>query len=531
MPYALTPEARVHTYANSRQSAPQSIALRDGGYITVWSGAGEPDQGYGVYLQRFDAAGVRVGGETLINTTTAYSQRNPQITLLANGGYAIIWDGTVPGGGAGDPAALGVFVQVFDVSGNRVGPETQVSTGGSSQQLTALPGGGFVVTWTHAVDYPFSGVSARIYDAAGLPRGGAFALDDDQIASLSSVTATDTGFIAVWRANNPGEAVIAVQAYDAGGARIGAPLRIPRDGAQTTPEIVRLTDGGFAVVWAQTDGLYGQLLASDGRTSGDRFLVQTAPGGAQLLHTVVATPDGGFTVAWEQFAGPSSSSIAVGAFFADGSRNGQTLVVASGLGTPGEPPGLAVLPNGDVVVSYARYVGDVTNFYDVFQVRLQSLPNAITGSAADDYLTGAQGADRLTGNDGHDILMGLSGNDVLIGGRGDDRLDGGAGWDEAVFSGLSSRYKIFETPDGRYEVRGLDGNDILTGIEILRFDDRTIDLTRIICNPVSEPSSTTGKPAPVPPADLEDSPLPTTGFDASLQILSDPRTDTPAWDW
>lgn len=525
MPYALTPETRVHTYANSRQSASQSIALWDGGYITVWSGAGAPDTGYGVYLQRFTAAGVPVGGETLVNTTTANSQRNPQITLLTNGGYTVVWDNTVPG----QPGTLGVFSQVFDASGARVGGEVQINSDGHSQQVTAVTGG-FVVTWTHAVEYPFSGVSARIYDASGQPRGPAFTLDDDQIASLSSVTATDTGFIAVWRANNPGEAVIAVQAYDAAGARVGAALHIPRDGAQTTPEIVRLADGGFALVWAQTDGLYGQLLTSDGRVSGDRFLVQLAPAGAQLLHSVVATPDGGFTVAWEQFAGPSPSSIAVAAYFADGGRNGQTLIVASGLGTPGEPPGLTVLSNGDVVVSYARYVGDVTNFYDVFQVRLQNGSNTITGSASADTLTGAGGADRLLGNDGDDVLLALSGDDILMGGRGDDRLDGGAGWDEAVFSGQSSRYKIFETPEGRYEVRGLDGNDLLTGIELLRFDDRTIDLTRVICNPVSEPASVADKSAPIALTDAGEPRLAALTSEPASDVRLD-LTTTQDWGW
>ena len=525
MPYALTPETRVHAYTNSRQSAPQSIGLPDGGYITVWSGAGEPDQGYGVYLQRFDAAGARTGGATLVNTTTTNSQRNPGITLLANGGYAVVWDNTVPG----QAGTLGVFGQVFDSSGVPVGGEIQINADGYSQQVTALAGGGFVVTWTHAVGSPLSGVSARLYDASGQARGPAFVLDDDQIASLSDVTATDTGFIAVWRANNPGEAVIAVQAYDAAGTRIGAPLRIARDGAQTTPEIVRLADGGFALGWAQTDGLYGQMLSSDGRALGDHFLVQSAPAGAQLLHTLVATPDGGFTVAWEQFAGPGSSSIVIGAFFADGSRNGQTLVVASGLGTPGEPPGLAVLPNGDVVVSYARYVGDVTNFYDVFQVRLQNGPNTVTGSGSADTLTGAEGADRLLGNDGDDVLLALSGEDILIGGRGDDRLDGGAGWDEAVFSGLSSRYKIFETPDGRYEVRGLDGNDVLAGIELLRFEDRAIDLTRIVCNPPPDPAlgvdkagaSEGGRPGAV------DLPAP---FEPAPGVHADPSPH-PDWGW
>lgn len=458
MPYALTPEVRVHDYTEGRQSAAQSIALRDGGYVTVWSGSGPEDRGYGVYLQRYDATGARVGGPVLVNTTTLYSQRNPQIALLESGGFAVVWDDSIPGVAANQ----GLFTQAFDASGGRVGGEAQVSSGGSFQQISAVAGGGYVVTWTHPVEYPFTGVSARLYDASGQPRGPSWILDDDQISGFSSVAATDTGFMAVWRANSPGAVTIAVQAYDASGARIGQPLHIPRDGDRTLPELARLNDGKFVLVWAEADGLHGQILTASGQVSGARFMVQQAPAGSSLLFSVVATPDGGFTVAWDQFTGAAGRDvIAAASFFADGVRNGDVLTVRTGQ-TEGEPPGLVVLANGDVVVTYARYVGDSLNFFDVFQTRLTAVaPSTFTGSA------------------GNDTLTGLDSDDTLIGGLGNDWLIGGAGWDQAVFSGHSSRYKIFETREGDWRVSGPDGFDLLTGIELLRFDDKTVDLTRM----------------------------------------------------
>ncbi|WGM31684.1 hypothetical protein [Brevundimonas sp. NIBR11] len=317
------------------------------------------------------------------------------------------------------------------------------------------------------------------------------------------MAATDTGIIAVWRGNNPGEAFVAVQAYDTSGARIGDTVRIARDGGSTLPDIVRLTNGGFAVVWEELDGLYGQILTAAGQISGARFLVQQSPAGASLSHSIVATPDGGFTVAWDQFA-MGQGVIAVASFFADGRRNGDTLTVRSGQ-TEGEPPGLVVLPNGDVVVTYARYVGDSLNFFDVFQTRLTAIdPNTFNGSP------------------GADILTGLSGDDTLIGGRGDDHLDGGAGWDTAVFSGRSSAYKIFETLDG-FVVSGADGYDVLTRIELLRLDDGVVDLTQIVCNPPVETDKSAATSPQEEPAAVPVSPGPE-------QPWLSPET-TPDWGW
>ena len=522
MPYTISAEERVNAYTQNRQSAPQTVALADGGYLTVWSGSGQADEGYGVYLQRFDAAGQRVGEEILVNTTTTFSQRNPEVTVLASGGYVVTWDSTVPGGGPGDPSALGVFVQAFDAAGARIGAQTQVSGVGHSQRVTALADGGYVVTWTQQVDAPWSGVLAQRFDASGRAVGQAVVLDRDLDATVASVAATDTGFIAVWRAyNEAGGATIAIQSFGADGERLGDEVRIPRDGDRTHPEIVALADGGFALVWLEAEGLFGQILGDDGRPAGDRFLVGPAAGG-QLLHAIVATPDGGFTVAWDRFSGAGSHILEARAFFADGRPNGETISIRDASGSPGEPPALTTLASGEVVLTYARYVGDLVDYFDVFQVRLEPLVRTQRGSEADDQLTGRSEADRLMGLEGADFLLGLEGDDTLVGGLGNDVLDGGAGRDEAVFAGSADSYLIFEEAGG-YRVKGPDGSDLVTEIELLRFDDRTIDLTMTVCYPppgtaagdagpqvLPGPPDAFGKgdPDPVPPpGDPYDDPL------------------------
>ena len=73
---------------------------------------------------------------------------------------------------------------------------------------------------------------------------------------------------------------------------------------------------------------------------------------------------------------------------------------------------------------------------------------------------------------------------MIVGFSGEDFMDGGAGWDEAVFSGQASAYRVFREGDG-YRVKGPDGSDFVTGMEVLRFDDKIIELTLIICDPVT----------------------------------------------
>jgi hypothetical protein len=45
----------------------------------------------GVFAQRFDSAGARVGGEFQVNTYTVYGQRDPSIAMRADGFFVVAW--------------------------------------------------------------------------------------------------------------------------------------------------------------------------------------------------------------------------------------------------------------------------------------------------------------------------------------------------------------------------------------------------------------------------------------------------------
>ena len=64
---------------------------------------------------------------------------------------------------------------------------------------------------------------------------------------------------------------------------------------------------------------------------------------------------------------------------------------------------------------------------------------------------------------------------VLFGGPDNNWLNGGPGFDMAVFSGSRWAYVIFRIED-QVVVVGPDGEDRLTNIEVLHFDDMSLNL-------------------------------------------------------
>ena len=55
-------ETRVNSYTTSLQTYSKIAALSDGGYIVVWGSYGQDGDGFGIYLQRFNAAGGGASG-------------------------------------------------------------------------------------------------------------------------------------------------------------------------------------------------------------------------------------------------------------------------------------------------------------------------------------------------------------------------------------------------------------------------------------------------------------------------------------
>lgn len=125
----------------------------DGGFVMLWEGrgtqAGQQDADRGIFLQRFDANGIKVGDEIRVNTTTAGEQLAFRFVQLPSGHYVVLWQG--PGTQPGQEDTIGTYQQVFDANLNRVGGETRVATSVDGIQwnpnIVVLTNSSWAVIW------------------------------------------------------------------------------------------------------------------------------------------------------------------------------------------------------------------------------------------------------------------------------------------------------------------------------------------------------------------------------------------------
>jgi hypothetical protein len=139
-------EFHVNTYTDGDQDA-SSVAMDAGGdFVVTWQSAGQDGSGYGIYGQRYDAAGVAQGTEFRINTYTSGDQMRPWVASDAVGSFVVAWTSE---GQDGD--AFGIYGQRFSAAGVKQGSEFQMSTYTASLQYAPSVAmdqrGDFVAAW------------------------------------------------------------------------------------------------------------------------------------------------------------------------------------------------------------------------------------------------------------------------------------------------------------------------------------------------------------------------------------------------
>ncbi|MFV0488891.1 MAG: Ig-like domain-containing protein, partial [Vibrio fluvialis] len=163
---AVGSEFQVNTHISDLQVKPAIAALSNGGFVVVWQSNGQDSSGYGIYGQRYDAAGAVDGSEFQVNTYTSGEQGDPAVSALADGGFMVVWQSS-----GEDGSGYGIYGQRYDVSGVAVGDEFLINTYTSGDQqyaeVTVLADGRFVVAWASAgQDGSGNGVYSKVYDFA-----------------------------------------------------------------------------------------------------------------------------------------------------------------------------------------------------------------------------------------------------------------------------------------------------------------------------------------------------------------------------
>lgn len=324
-------EFRVNTEIADDQLAPVITGLSNGGFVVTWFDNSQTlgdSEGTSIKAQVFSANGTPVGPETLVNSSTSYSQFAPAVTGLSNGGFAITW--TDDSGEGGDDDGTSIKAQLFAVDGSKVGPEFLVNTetGGSQDNatITGLANGGFVVTWEDLSgtlgDADATSVKAQIFAADGSKVGSEFLVNtataSDQLKPTISAL-PNGGFVTTWYdfsqagGDNSGSAIKA-QIYAADGSKVGGEFRVNTTtvNSQFTPTVTALSNGDFAIAWQDWSGAGGdasgssiklQVFTADGRKVGAELLVNTSTASNQLHPSIAAYADGRFVVTWQDANG------------------------------------------------------------------------------------------------------------------------------------------------------------------------------------------------------------------------------------
>jgi len=476
-------EFLVNTQTESYQNDGDITARSTGGFIAVWvDWSNNPDGTYAdIHAQVFDASGAKVGGEFVVNTGMQNSQTEPRVTCLSNGNFVVSWrDALDPYG-----EETNIKAQIFTPSGAKVGSEFLANTityeAQAAPSITALAGGGFVVTWQDLSETQFEEfnwvIKAQIFSAAGTKVGDEFKVNTWNTDSdvEPDVTALENGgFVITWGdSSGPPEEYGDIQAriFSVTGTPAGNQFQLNSSVYETQgrPSVAGLTGGGFVAVWedwgvdlggAYGPGIVAQIFTDAGTAIGSPILVKAEYLGWVPVAHVAALENGGFVVTWQDSGDGGDgdgAAILAKVFDAEGNPVGDEFLVNPNTAGEQFAPTVTGLKGGGFVIEWtdnSGTLGDSSN--SSIKARIFA-PDPTEGA---DFLTGTLGADSIEALGGNDTVDGANGHDILRGGDGADSLFGGLMNDLLVGDGGNDSLYGGADID---TLRGEEGDDLLSG--------------------------------------------------------------------
>ena len=280
-----------------------------GGFVVVSTGSDSSDAG--VVARVFDASG-NGGASIVVNTYTPGRQWEPSVTVDEDGDFVVVWGGYTP-----SDLDEGVFAQRFDADGARIGTEFLVNTVTEGAQFVAhvdnTPAGGFVVVWdTGSYQAPVHQIYGRRFDSSAAAEGSEFAIAESAVGDprgVRIVVAADGRSLATWWRSEGAVSDYDVFArmYDSAGAAAGTEFRVNSytPATQWVPSAIALANGSFVVTWTgfgakdqDGAGISARTIDPSGVPAGTEFQVNSYTTGAQYFSSIATVGNDSFVVAW-----------------------------------------------------------------------------------------------------------------------------------------------------------------------------------------------------------------------------------------
>ena len=507
-------EFKVNSITDLWQKSPDVTVFADGSYLIVWDGrfSGPDYDTYYIAGQRYNASGVAVGGEILIDAVADGNSRDPRVVTLSDGGFAVTFTYSQPT--VLDPTAI--FVRAYNANGTPRGAAVQVDTvavfESRNPEVAALSNGGFMVFFTAETinnGTKFEEIYARIHGANGAPLGADFLVNTnvgqyDQIIP-QAVSLANGNVMVIWHSEGSlptggalnsneirGSLFSPAGALIRGDFSIGDAFGVVGDGARDF-SICALQNGGFAVTYYEvalgtggnptTFNYTMQIFNGAGDPVSARYLVVNETGIPENV-SIAQLETGEILVAWDVPVNPLSTyyeDVRGRLFDLNGNALSDVFQIAEYRLDAQENPRVAALAGGGFVVTFQSEAIDPS--YEGISAREFGRATAGDDVATVDvtgHLSGLAGNDQLYGNAQTNTLNGGGGSDNLWGGLGADRLIGGddagvdyARYDDASYGDLTIRLDApalntgaaaaGDTYSGIEGVVGGAGNDTIVG--------------------------------------------------------------------
>ncbi|WP_298863435.1 calcium-binding protein [uncultured Sulfitobacter sp.] len=436
-------EFRVNNYTTDEQRLPQVSSLASGGFVVVWqSWDQESDTYYGVRGQRYAADGSTLGAEFPVNTYTANYQHLASVAGTPDGGFIVAWTDNDEYWSGQDGANMeaGVYMQRFDADGVKVGDETRVPTtlegGQAYPDIEVSDDGAVLIVWM-SPDGSADGIFGQRFasqwvgtDAANTFQGQDA---DDWMEGLGGADTMSGGDGTDTLSYDSSSAAVNVSLLTgyAGGAAGNDASGDVISGFEALEgsahnDILSGDHGANTLSGGDGNDLLRGRGGADALEGGDGGDTATYDDSAGWVNVSLAT---GFT-------GGGVGSHAIGDTFSSienltGSRFDDRMTGDDGnnLLEGGAGADTLVGGSGFDIVSYASspsFVMMSTNGYD------QGYIGGVGNHAIGDVLFGVEG---LRGSRYNDILRGITFTKLLDGGDGDDSLLKGFGGSMAMVGG------------------------------------------------------------------------------------------------
>ncbi|MDQ2683428.1 MAG: hypothetical protein M3Y37_07865, partial [Chloroflexota bacterium] len=405
------------------QTNPIITILANGNFVVAWEDAQNTGFDH-IRGQMFGADGTKIGGEFAVTSSNPGDKVNPTIISLEGGGFVVSWQDLEVTDQFGN-LSVGTKAQIFDANGNKVGDV--LSLNGfvigyqQSPTLAALPSGGFVAAYADGGldslqhDTGHGGIWVQIFDESGNRIGPEFRASTltpygQDIPMIEVIPGM--GFLVMWKDSNAtlnaGADQMRAQLFDFSGNRIGDEISVSPMllAGQFPSDSTLLSSGALVVGWNEFapdssgswhDSVHARML----------FPITHGSAAAEVMNG---------TSGRDFFMGGDGNDILIGGASDDGlAGEGGDDTITGGTGNDNIDGGSGNddLDGGD---------GD-----DVIEGGVGL--DAIRGDLGDDLLRGGDGADTIDGGADNDRLYGGAGNDLLIAGDGNDFADGGLGSD------------------------------------------------------------------------------------------------------